>query len=129
MSDEQIPQDVMEAARRAYGLIESFGWNVSWYGKNPIPDDAWPIDIIARAILAERERCANIAANWRESQPPMVVPSKQYRLHDVADEIAHAIRNPSPAADPSRAANSSPAALDAASNSNFATVPHEGIVR
>jgi hypothetical protein len=105
-----IPQDVWDEAVTC------------WTAMGFINDRLGQLPNLCIAILRERERCANIAINWHETQPPMTEPSKQYRLHDVADEIAHAIRNPSPAADPSRAANSSPAALDAASNSNFKRV-------
>jgi hypothetical protein len=119
---DDIPQDVWDDAARAFYATGTHDL--------PSPIMEYDIQVIAAvAILAERERCANIAANWRESQPPMVVPSKQYRLHDVADEIAHAIRNPSPTADPPRAANISPAALGAASNSNFKRVQVLGPVR
>jgi acyl-CoA reductase-like NAD-dependent aldehyde dehydrogenase len=84
-----IPNDVIDAAAAAYIAYVDAQAKVS---VSPTEDEV--LSVAAMAILAERERCANIAANWRESQPPMVVPSKQYRLHDVADEIAHAIRNP-----------------------------------
>jgi hypothetical protein len=86
MRPDHIPQDIWDAAKRELLLANTKAHMLG------IETD--PLECLSSAILAERERCANIAANWRESQPPMVVPSKQYRLHDVADEIAHAIRNP-----------------------------------
>lgn len=37
-----------ERARTAYAKMEAFGWKISHPG--PVPDDGWPIDIIAKAI-------------------------------------------------------------------------------
>lgn len=42
-------------ARATYDTIVSFDWSITWTSENPIPDDAWPIDIIRRAITAARE--------------------------------------------------------------------------
>lgn len=53
VTPEQTPQ---QRAKLAYDTITAFGWHVSWESRNLIPDDAWPIDIIARAI---REAEAN----------------------------------------------------------------------
>ena len=39
-----------ERARRAYYEIEAFGWRIIHAGPGPVPDDGWPIDIIAKAI-------------------------------------------------------------------------------
>ena len=51
-TDMQIPDDVMEAANRC---VSEFRWN---------NDSQWHI-FVARAIFAERERCARIAeAEW-----------------------------------------------------------------
>lgn len=37
-----------ERARHAYQTIEAFGWSITHRGT--VPDDGWPIDIIAKAI-------------------------------------------------------------------------------
>lgn len=50
-----IPEDVMEAAT---DVVVSLGIGGS---ANPNPDGFTIRDAIARAILAERERCANVA--------------------------------------------------------------------
>jgi hypothetical protein len=113
---DDIPQDVWDEAVTC------------WTAMGFINDRLGQLPNLCIAILRERERCADIAANWRETQPAMTEPSKQYRLHDVADEIAHAIRNPSPAADAPRGASISPAPLGAPSNDDFATIPHLGPV-
>jgi hypothetical protein len=41
-------------ARRVYATIVLFGWDISWKHDKPVPDDAWPIDIITRALDAFR---------------------------------------------------------------------------
>ena len=37
-------------ARNVYLLMDTFGWSIQWTKDRPIPDDAWPIDIIAKAL-------------------------------------------------------------------------------
>jgi hypothetical protein len=93
-----IPADVLDAARQAYGLIAAFGWEVMWRSNNHVPDDAWPIDILARAILAERERCAAIAEEDVRSATA-IRHSYKPTWYMRAEDIAKAIRNgtPSPA--------------------------------
>jgi hypothetical protein len=69
----------------------------------------------ARAILAERERCALVAENsnaWPQE----------------GADIAHAIRNPSTPADPPRGDNISPSPLGDAGNDDFKRVPVIGEV-
>jgi hypothetical protein len=51
----QEPWHVVKA-REVYRTIEAFGWDVTWRSSTPVPDDAWPIDVIARALLDARER-------------------------------------------------------------------------
>ena len=51
----------LERARLVYRTIDAFGWDISWKSANPIPDDAWPIDIIAKAIAAARREGAEAA--------------------------------------------------------------------
>jgi hypothetical protein len=93
------------------------------------------------------EQCAAIIGNnsWDRNEcyecgkdhPVLVrigdVPDYEARWVDLCPECvtkaSDLIRNPVPPADPSRAANRSPAALDAAGNDDFAKIPHEGIVR
>lgn len=39
-------------ARQVYGTIAAFGWETTWKHDKPVPDDAWPIDIIANGLRA-----------------------------------------------------------------------------
>lgn len=59
----------LERARLAYQTIDAFGWTIYWKHEKAIPDDAWPIDIIAKAIAeavsAERERCAQVVESHK----------------------------------------------------------------
>jgi hypothetical protein len=106
-----IPQDIWnEASRKALEYVE---WLI------PAPSDYAGSEyvltqVIARAIMMEREVIVALVGAY-------------YTSAVERDELIHAIRNPSPA-DPPRAANSSPAALGAASNDDFATIPHLGPV-
>lgn len=44
-------------ARRIFHTIFAYGWDVTWRPeRKQVPDDAWPIDIIAKALLAAREK-------------------------------------------------------------------------
>lgn len=38
-------------AKLCYDTIEAFGWEIRWARGVPIPDDAWPRDIIQREIV------------------------------------------------------------------------------
>jgi hypothetical protein len=124
-----IPQDIWNEAEHIAGLI-------AFYAVDPDPAkrNIAVAAFLADGLLEERERCATIAAaETLTGQPPgwwsdNEIGIAQAVVRATAKSIAHAIRNPSPAADPSRAANSSPAALDAASNDDFATIPHLGPV-
>jgi len=49
VSDADVAQ-----ARQTYRTIVAFGWDIFWKHDKPVPDDAWPIDIIAAAIAAAR---------------------------------------------------------------------------
>jgi len=40
-----------EKARQLYQLIVNFGWDISWKHDKPVPDDAWPIDLIRAALV------------------------------------------------------------------------------
>lgn len=51
-TEMQIPDDVMEAAHRAF--------DIAYHAE----DDVERYAVIARAILAERERCARISENY-----------------------------------------------------------------
>lgn len=39
-----------ERAKLTYDTITAFGWQVTWCSQRPIPDDAWPKDIIQREL-------------------------------------------------------------------------------
>jgi hypothetical protein len=75
--------------------------------------------IIARAILAERERCGRIA-----DPLPLDGDDSDYekQSHDIRLNIAHAIRNPVQPADPPRGDNISPSPLGDAGNDDFKRV-------
>jgi hypothetical protein len=46
-------QPPADRARLAYQSIETLGWRIEWSHKKPVPDDAWPIDLIRKQIDAE----------------------------------------------------------------------------
>jgi len=48
--------DWTAVAREVYRTIDAFGWRIDWPHDRPVPDDAWPIDIIARALRKAAER-------------------------------------------------------------------------
>lgn len=79
----EVPEDVMEKAREAFASIEAM------YDDMGLADDAC-VDIVAYAILAERERCAMIAETWH---PDDVRPQDLYRWSMTANEIAASIRS------------------------------------
>jgi hypothetical protein len=121
-----IPDDVWAAAMdAAAGLRNAVVWQSN--SANEIIATC-----LASTRLDERERCAKAYGKPLELPPGtygMVAVEAYWRgAADARDAMTTAIRNPSPAADPTRAANSSPAALDAASNDDFATIPHLGDV-
>lgn len=76
MSD--IPEDVLEAAQ---AVVDDINLN-----------DASAAPAIARAILAERERCARIA----ESMPTMVPASPAHVRGLKGSDVAEAIFSPKP---------------------------------
>lgn len=41
-----------ERAEACYSVIAAYGWRIDWPHKRPVPDDAWPIDIIERHMAA-----------------------------------------------------------------------------
>jgi hypothetical protein len=100
---DTIPQDVWDAALSVVDAIDGLG-----YAKIHT-------DKVARAILAERERCADLAETTVSN---VGVGGGEFY---IAAEIAKAIRNPSPAADAPRGASISPAPLGA-QNENFGRV-------
>lgn len=60
------PEDVMKAAREAYLTVPTTPTD-AWFVKSVREGDydhQMPIKACARAILAERERCAKIADEW-----------------------------------------------------------------
>ena len=77
-----------------YRTITAFGWDVSWKSDKPVPDDAWPIDIINRAIaaavLAERARCAKVARAYQPPYEPRTL-DVSYAIERTAQRIAAAI--------------------------------------
>lgn len=85
MSD--IPDDIRHTAIRA---IRDIGWSTTY-------DDE--IDIIARAILTERERCAKFADAW-DSPSALRLAAGEMTAQEmrtaraVARGIASAIRTP-----------------------------------
>ena len=88
---ETFPDDVMFAAREA--ALEMCPWDepderAAWKAAK------WPI--IARAIAAERERCAKIAEEWTVSDEQRGrYPHGDWYitgLDDAGDQIADAIR-------------------------------------
>lgn len=76
MSETAVPEDIMAAAR------EAFRGGVGYPPDTPIADSALII-YIARALLAERERCAKIAVSASEHLTACLERSS-YSDHDVA---------------------------------------------
>jgi hypothetical protein len=123
MSEKQIPDDVWTLVR---AVLSSAGIpsTEADYGNGTVFEVE--AEVIARAILAERERAidaceaqkrAFLSAEYSANQP---LGSLLERF--ACDECIDAIRNPSPAADPSRGDNISPSPLDAAGNDDFKRV-------
>jgi hypothetical protein len=120
MRPDGIPQDVWDGAKDAYapGFVTE--------PKSKVTLEK--VERIARAILAERERCAKIARNF--FPPAHTYASENADIYHAQDSAAAAIANainPSPA-DPPRGDNISPTPLGDASNDDFATIPHLGDV-
>jgi hypothetical protein len=61
-----------DIGRRIYRLIAAYGWEITWPRVKPVPDEAWPIDIINREVAAlldaarreEREACAAVCERF-----------------------------------------------------------------
>jgi hypothetical protein len=81
----EIPDDIMEVACEAHERLQQIG---------AIPDDttddAPAVYTIAAAILAERQRCADVVAHYCDSDEY----STNYRL--IAADMAEAILGPQP---------------------------------
>jgi len=86
-----IPDDIMKAAREALAKAEEI---MPWIAD----PDGVKADIIARAILAERERCARVAYarrdEWMAQAGARQTPYATYMAarSDAAEDIAAAIR-------------------------------------
>lgn len=124
MSDIEIPDDIRRAANAAFIEMDDtvFEWDDSGGIKGPGSMQPGVEAIIARAILAERERCAQVAAahpkvipTWSRGSGPPGFGAERF---PTQSEIAHAIRNPLPAAH--KPDND---------EDGFKRVPVEGIVR
>lgn len=79
---DEIPEDVLRAATEALGKTwcASLGGSQGWASRR---------GAIAIAILAERQRCADVARKYKERDP-----AGDGSGHWAADEIAAAIFNP-----------------------------------
>jgi hypothetical protein len=80
-----IPEDVMKAALAAWTSVPTAEW------------EANAVEIIARAILTERERCARLAESDGSSHDAPYPHSPEWRRETclqvkTADRIAAAIR-------------------------------------
>lgn len=74
---EDIPQDVWEVARKVWLAI-----------RRPEHTGVLPSEAIARAILAERERCAKVAGNeLRNTALLMSNPPKSSAAWDIRNAI------------------------------------------
>ena len=91
LADRDIPEDVMHAARKI--IDAEFADN----GDRPIwgPPDQF-VDLFARAIIAERERCAKVAETrherWRMPHPAVANPGEVCDDITACADIAAAIR-------------------------------------
>jgi len=79
---DDIPQDVLKKAR---GCIEVREFNAE------IPKNT--IARIARAIMAEREQCAKIAAWFADSNSEFLPEEVVIACGQIATDISQAIRN------------------------------------
>lgn len=102
LEQSEIPEDVMEAS---FECLWSFSKKKRWFSsKHERAEEIRSALHIARAILAERERCAAVAesfgAEWREDAKHWVsdgmvnVASTSLMLSDAAYKISNYIRNP-----------------------------------
>lgn len=87
----------LERARLTYGVIRDFGWDVLWRSANPIPDDAWPIDILANALAAARREGAEAiddawAAGRRQGLLEGAGPTASWQLTQEYERGAEEMR-------------------------------------
>lgn len=69
-------------AREVYRTIDAFGWRIDWPHDKAVPDDAWPIDIIATALREASETKADEIERLRAelAAHPIGVAEKYGRL-------------------------------------------------
>lgn len=89
MSD--IPEDVMDEAGRIARETGERHFAEFDYGYRLLAEDA---AIIARAILAERERCAKATSEWLYFASHLFGPPFEGILKDFARHVPEAIRAP-----------------------------------
>ncbi len=85
---DDIPQDVWEIAQAVESDCINATWNGSARGSRTISET-----IIARAILSERTKAAEIAENYKWDEHELQQATEcGYALHDQAISISQAIR-------------------------------------
>ncbi len=89
----------LERARLLYRTMEAFGWDVRWRSDNPIPDDAWPIDLMAKAIekAEARGRAAGLEEAAREADDESECEDGEFFIARQIGKRIRALADPSPA--------------------------------
>lgn len=98
---DDIPQDVWDVAEAVRGRV----FNAMHDDDGRLTDND-PAEDIARAIMAERERCAKIAEKHGEARKKQYVGATAHKAHRAAHDfqsmsmaafqVAHNIRTPDP---------------------------------
>jgi hypothetical protein len=59
--DVPLPPD-NSVGRKLFNLMTAYGWHIVWPNQRPVPDDAWPIDLINAEVAAQvaAARCEGI---------------------------------------------------------------------
>lgn len=94
MSTPETTPPPPDRARMAYQIIDAFGWQITWASDKPVPDDAWPIDIIRRQMEDEvAARMSPLTADARARNFELMlnrIISRHGRGLDIAPTINQA---------------------------------------
>ena len=88
----EIPEDIHQAAESAFEDVLNKAYKEYGFSSQYRLVGLTAREIIARAILAERERCAVIA----EDRAPVFQDMEYAPVQEACADIARAIRNPKP---------------------------------
>jgi hypothetical protein len=85
MPEPRIEDRWITEARQVYAAIAVFGWEITWKHYKAVPDDAWPIDIIAKALRAAATR-ATPGPSGKELAYDDMEPDMM-RLHEIGQRL------------------------------------------